>query len=384
MVHRFYKSISQSYTHANEALLSLLLQKQHLIAHLRLLKHFFFLAHSSYLTHFLDLAGSELRKSARGASLVKLQSLLELAMGGEGGAVVHREEEKDDSVEVRAGAVAEMGKVRVTMAQSGLYEWLLKVVSVSGVIGSGKEDGNANSIADDAASSHAQEDRKDKDDKKDKGMLAIDALTLDYIAPFPLSLVISRKTVLRYQLLFRFLLHLRSVEMSLCTMWGEHKLPVWRKSVNSVTFRSARAGTTGTAEGKAAGTRMRSHSRAAATPSPAPSAPTPDPSTPHPTYQTTYVQTEFDRWRNRVFLLRARMLAFVQQILSFATVEVLEPNWRKLEERLGSVKTVDELLRDHVDFLDTCLKECMLTSSKLLRVYFYRFLSPHRRILTSR
>jgi gamma-tubulin complex component 2 len=62
------------------------------------------------------------------------------------------------------------------------------------------------------------------------------------------------------------------------------------------------------------------------------------------------------------------MLAFVQQILAFATVEVLEPNWRKLEAKLGKVTTVDQLLRDHVDFLDTCLKECMLTSSKLLRV----------------
>jgi Gamma tubulin complex component C-terminal len=64
------------------------------------------------------------------------------------------------------------------------------------------------------------------------------------------------------------------------------------------------------------------------------------------------------------------MLAFVQQILAFATVEVLEPNWRKLEVKLAKVQTVDQLLRDHVDFLDTCLKECMLTSSKLLRVSF--------------
>jgi Gamma tubulin complex component C-terminal len=77
---------------------------------------------------------------------------------------------------------------------------------------------------------------------------------------------------------------------------------------------------------------------------------------------------EFTQWRSRVFVLRARMLAFVQQILAFATVEVLEPNWRKLEAKLGKVTTVDQLLRDHVDFLDTCLKECMLTSSKLLRV----------------
>lgn len=64
------------------------------------------------------------------------------------------------------------------------------------------------------------------------------------------------------------------------------------------------------------------------------------------------------------------MLSFVQQILAFATFEVLEPNWRALEAKLTKVTTVDQLLRDHMDFLDTCLKESMLTSAKLLRVGF--------------
>lgn len=62
------------------------------------------------------------------------------------------------------------------------------------------------------------------------------------------------------------------------------------------------------------------------------------------------------------------MLLFVQQMYSFAVSEVLEPNWRKLEKVLEKVQTVDELLRDHVDFLDTCLKECLLTNEKLLIV----------------
>lgn len=70
------------------------------------------------------------------------------------------------------------------------------------------------------------------------------------------------------------------------------------------------------------------------------------------------------------------MLSFVQQILSFATFEVLEPNWRALEVKLAKVTTVDQLLRDHVDFLDTCLKECMLTSSKLLKVSCIVFFDP--------
>jgi hypothetical protein len=44
---------------------------------------------------------------------------------------------------------------------------------------------------------------------------AIDALTLDYNVKFRLSLVLSRKNILWYQLLFRFLLHLKHVEQSL-------------------------------------------------------------------------------------------------------------------------------------------------------------------------
>ena len=71
------------------------------------------------------------------------------------------------------------------------------------------------------------------------------------------------------------------------------------------------------------------------------------------------------------------MLSFVQQILAFVTFEVLEPNWHALEGKLQKVTTVDQLLRDHVDFLDTCLKESMLTSSKLLKVGRFFFSKFH-------
>lgn len=147
---------------------------------------------------------------------------------------------------------------------------------------------------------------------------AHEALTLDYAVKFPLSLVISRKTILRYQLLFRHLLQLKLLERALADTWTEHtKASLWR-------------------------TRSR--------------------------------YPELEQWKGRVFALRARMFAFVQQMYSFAVGEVLEPNWRKLEDKLEKVETVDQLLRDHVDFLDTCLKECLLTNEKLLvvsRVSFF-------------
>ncbi|KAF8960629.1 Spc98 family-domain-containing protein [Flammula alnicola] len=278
---RFYKFIEDAYSHANRTLLQLLLKDQQLIPRLRSLKRYFFLSQSSFLTHLLDLSATELRKSSKSASVVKLQSLLDLALTTDavGEDALFRED------------------VRVTMAESGLYDFLLKVVTVSGVVKA--EEGGE------------EEARKEKEKEEKKPMQAIDALTFDYNVKFPLSLVISRKTILRYQLLFRFLLHLKHVEQALSSMWVEQKTTPWRCSVPT-----------------------------------------------HP---------EFVGWRLRVCLLRARMLAFVQQILAFVTFEVLEPNWHALEAKLEKVVTVDQLLRDHVDFLDTCLKESMLTSSKLLK-----------------
>ncbi|KAG1843039.1 hypothetical protein F4604DRAFT_1908482 [Suillus subluteus] len=78
---------------------------------------------------------------------------------------------------------------------------------------------------------------------------------------------------------------------------------------------------------------------------------------------------EFEQWRLRVALLTARMIALVQQILAFATFEVFEPNWCAPGTKSAKATTVDQLLRGHIDFLDICLKECMLTSAELLRAY---------------
>lgn len=140
---------------------------------------------------------------------------------------------------------------------------------------------------------------------------AIDALQFDFDVKFPLNLVISRKTMTRYQLIFRFLLALRHLELSLTNMWLEHKAPIWRRNSG------------------------------------------------HP---------EIEKWKKRIYDLRAQMLQWVQHVLVFATSSVLEMNWRNLEEKLEKVQTVDQLLRCHVDYLDACLKECMLTNEKLLTV----------------
>lgn len=69
-----------------------------------------------------------------------------------------------------------------------------------------------------------------------------------------------------------------------------------------------------------------------------------------------------------MFALRARMYDFIQQMFDFAVSEVLEVRWAELRAKLEKCETVDELLHDHDDFLNTCTNECLLTNEKLLDV----------------
>lgn len=53
------------------------------------------------------------------------------------------------------------------------------------------------------------------------------------------------------------------------------------------------------------------------------------------------------------------------------TVEVLEPAFLKLKDKLlnsGTIGTIDDVMRAHSDFLDQCLKECLLTDQNLFRI----------------
>lgn len=276
--------MNSAYAHANESLLKLLLTTHALPSRLRSLKHYFFLDRADFFSHFLELAGSELHKPAKKVNVSKLQSLLDLALR-QPGSVAASDPFKED--------------VKVQMNEVGLQNWLLRVVSVTGM------DENAMSLEESQSSRAAAAE-------EDKLITGYNALELDYTVPFPLSLVISRKTVLRYQLLFRYMLGLRHLEVLLSQAWHDHStMYAWK-------------------------------------------------------HKSKY--PELEHWKRRVWTLRARMLVFVQQLLYFCAMEVVEPNWNNLMRKLSEVTTVDQLMQDHVDFLDTCLKECMLTNQKLLKV----------------
>ena len=295
---RFLDNVQEAYTNSNERLLSLLLTTHSLPARLRSLKHYFFLDRSDFFSYFLELSASELRKPAKLVNTGKLQSLLDIVLR-QPGTVAAEDPFKED--------------VKVVMNEVSLTNWLMRIVNVTGL-----DVDAANTSMNNLLTPAVQPNATD-----DKDLNGFDALVLDYAVPFPLSLVISRVTLTRYQLLFRYLLSLRHLETLLVGSWTEHdKIESWRH---------------------------RSSNR------------------------------RIELYKRRAWTLRARMLVFVQQLLYFCTAEVIEPNWQSLMSRLNEreedgdggpriKRTVDELMQDHVDFLATCLKECMLTNSKLLRI----------------
>jgi gamma-tubulin complex component 2 len=312
---RFLDNVNNAYSFANKELLHLLLTKNSLRSRLRSMKHYFFLDRAEFFLYFLELSDSELRKKNRDVNVGKLQSLFDL--------VLHQ----PDSI---ANADPFKEDVKVKMNSIGLTSWLIKVVNVQGM-----DQDNPDSLAEQyktpGASQASAGDKSRDDKKKEEDISGYDALELEYQVPFPLSLIISRKTVMRYQLIFRYTLALRHLETQLVGCWSTHtKEKAW---IHKSSDR------------------------------------------------------RFEMWKRRVWTLRSRMLVFVQQMLFFATAEVIEPNWQKFLKKVDDAErddtedagkpglnpkakpTVDELMQDHVDMLDSCMKDLGLTQAKLLRLH---------------
>ncbi|KAG0174694.1 hypothetical protein DFQ28_007579 [Apophysomyces sp. BC1034] len=312
---RFVKSLEIAYKYANHTLLNLLLKEQKLIERLRSLKHYFFLDQSDFLTSFLDLAKEELGQPAKQVSLTRLQSLMDLVLRNPSSVAAYDPYKEG---------------VTVAMSPFKLIDQLLRIINVAGLnsttahsrdpswmnIGglgdSTPTPGNQGLTGSVAGSVAGSVSGSTTGSGSREFLTGYDALTLDYTVTFPLSLVISRKALTKYQLLFRHLLYLKHVEELLCATWIGQKDPTWRRQS---------------------------------------------------------LNPDIEKWKFQVFSLRSRMLGFVQQFAYYVTNEVLEPNWRRMEADLSRVSTVDQVLQYHSDFLDTCLKECMLTNAKLLRVY---------------
>ncbi len=283
--HRHVERIDAAFAFASRELLSLMFGQHALGARLRSLKHYFLLDQGDYLVHFLDTAGDELSKPTADIALPKLQSLLELALRQ---SIAASDAHHEDLV--------------CGLERSGIISQLLSIYAVSEDAGGAggapdgpAHDGDVAAVGVPAAAAGGAE----------RVLTGMETFTLDYRVAWPLSLVISRRSLTKYQLIFRHLFHCRHVERQLAATWQLHQ---------------------GTRRIAGPGGRL-----------------------------------------GRAYCLCQRMLHFLQNFMYYMTVEVIEPNWASMDAALRSASTLDDVIEAHDRFLDACMKEGMLFWPKILK-----------------
>jgi gamma-tubulin complex component 2 len=250
---------------------------------------------SDYLTHFLDLATPHLNRPASQVSVQKLNSLLELVVRTPS-TVSYVDPYKED--------------VTVEMHSLSLFDQLMKINAMVGIDMKKHLQNLRAGKPFDLQDSLATSDPETFAGVKSGPLSGIDAFSLGYSVSFPLTLVINKKILTKYQMIFRHLFKCKYLERCLGSTWlDETKIHSSKKLSNTQQFMIA-----------------------------------------------------------QMSLLRGKMLHFIQQFIYFMFFEVIDPQWKLMEAAVRDANTVEELLRSHDDFLDTCLKECMLTNPKLIAV----------------
>ncbi|CAH2010723.1 unnamed protein product [Acanthoscelides obtectus] len=138
-----------------------------------------------------------------------------------------------------------------------------------------------------------------------KKLLMIESFSFGYDVHWPLSLILNVKSLAKYQMIFRHLFYCKYIERRICQVWKSNKVAKKFHFLDAQHYRAA-------------------------------------------------------------FALRQRMLHCVQNLEYHMMVEVIEPHWCTFLQRIGKVNNVDEILACHTDFLNNCLKDCMLTIPPVL------------------
>ncbi|XP_037799698.1 gamma-tubulin complex component 2-like isoform X2 [Penaeus monodon] len=259
--------IERTYSFASKRLLELLMKEKDLMGRLRSVKHYFLLDQGDFVVQLMSLCEDELSKNIDDVLPTRLESLLELALRT---SAANNDLYKDD--------------IQCDLQPITLMNQMLRILSIE---------------TEDEREYYPQEERLQ--------LSGLQGFSLGYRVTWPVSLVLDRKTIACYQMIFRHLFYCKHVERLLCRVWVSNKVAKSFPLSASRTYTAA-------------------------------------------------------------FALRQRMLNFIQNIEYYMMFEVIERNWQTFINKMQKVENVDEVLAFHNDFLSGCLKDCMLTSPELLRM----------------
>ncbi|XP_037070798.1 LOW QUALITY PROTEIN: gamma-tubulin complex component 2-like [Pollicipes pollicipes] len=283
----YVNAIDCAYAYSSKTLLRLLMEDKDLMGRLRSVKHYYLMDQGDFVVQFMDLCEPELQKNINDIVPTRLENLLDLALRT---SAANSDPYKDD--------------LRPELLGYDLMTQMMKILSIE-----------------------TYEEKEHWAPAERLTISGLEAFTFGSAVTWPVSLVLNRKALACYQMIFRHLFYCKHVERQLCQLWLSNKV-----------VKQFGAGG--------------------------------------------------DRGYAPAFALRQRMLTSVQNLLYYMTSEVLEPGWQVFIAKMQQVTNVDEVLMLHTDLLNGCMRDCMLTRPELLRtvsrllavcVAFVRFLQRARR-----
>jgi len=308
------EAIDAAYRRASAALLGLFMSPRpdglDLPGRLRSMRSFFFLAKADWFGQLMDNAVGELEQTfeAEMPSLIRLEGLLQLAIASSSvGADPYRD---DISCTTHSFKIEDACKKFSSKGLSSQNEDSFlrdqdeeQEVSVASGTARAAAAGRGAPGGLTAASRAAAPSSGDGVGGGISDDAGIRCFTLKYRTSWPLSIVFSRTMMLKYQVIFRHLLYCRYVERKLVEVWVDHQ---YTKDLG------------------------------------------------------------LDSKFSPSYCLRQRMLHFCRDYIYYASAEVLQPQSHRFLKSLEQAETVDVVLRSHEGFLDTCLRELLLTEREAL------------------
>jgi gamma-tubulin complex component 2 len=265
--------ITNVHQQSSTRLLHLLFNKCDIERSLVTLKRYFLLDQGDFLVHFMDTAESELVKLLEDVSRGRTQHWLKMA--------VQLTDATSDITNTAAPQPLMPHAIRCYFADESLDNML------------GIREGDPKT-----PSRHPY--------GQVTGLTGMLAFSLDFVdIPFPTSLVVSRRNLSCYQMLFRHVFYAKYIERRLVSVWLNNQ-------------------------------RMKEFS-------------------------------EIRGLLGPTFCLRQRMLHFIQNFIYYVMLEVIEPNWQDMVSKIGDQQTPDDLISLHLKFLERTLEDCLLTNAALFK-----------------
>eukprot|EP00808_Paulinella_micropora_P012043 g20076.t1 len=166
------------------------------------------------------------------------------------------------------------------------------------------------------------------------------ALTFTYEVEWPLSLVLSKSALVKYQFLFRHLFFLKHVERQLGLAWRAQQMS---KSLHLSSLLSSASQSANRAD--------------------------------DPDFLSDAKLALAQSLLKRAVHLRHRMVHVVNSLEYFFMADILEQEWQAFSARLPAVHTLDQLVEHHTSFLNNCLSGMLVSSYRTLHALVSLFLT---------